>query len=336
MKVSIIIPIFNVESCIKRCIDSVINQTYSNIEVILVDDRSSDSSLDIAKMTLENFNFPEERVKFIIHSKNKGVSAARNSGINASTGEALFFLDSDDSISPNCIESLVKTMTRTNADVASAGFQIVTDSSIRESRCIESILDSDGVLKSFLNYKLYIMVWNKLISKSFLVENKLYFKEGIIHEDEIWSFMMASCIKRMATINSITYSYFIRENSIMRSICTKNSIDNILVLRYLTENLSTKSISFQMIKYLDNFIFWRYYGIQASNLSTKDRYKRHQLIAKYHKEYLRIVPHNFTIVKFLSFPYRIGFSLSVTIYRLLKIKNLLISLITRIKEKIHH
>ena len=106
MKVSIIIPIYNVSQYIKRCIDSVISQTYQNIECILVDDYSPDNSIHLAEEIINSYKGAID-FRIIHHTQNEGLSSARNSGTNVATGDYLYYLDSDDEITPGCIEKLL-------------------------------------------------------------------------------------------------------------------------------------------------------------------------------------------------------------------------------------
>ena len=113
MKVSIIIPVYNVEKYLEKCIKSVLNQTYQNLEIILVDDGSKDKSAIIC----DEYMVKDNRIT-VIHKQNGGLSSARNAGIEVATGEAVFFLDSDDYISKECIEKLVKLMKKNSADIS--------------------------------------------------------------------------------------------------------------------------------------------------------------------------------------------------------------------------
>ena len=108
MRVSIIIPVYNVEPYIERCIESVLCQTYRELEVILVDDSSPDCSMDLARKCIDNSNRNKLDIIHLRHDHNLGLSAARNTGIEAATGDYLFFLDSDDWITDNCISLLVQ------------------------------------------------------------------------------------------------------------------------------------------------------------------------------------------------------------------------------------
>ena len=120
-KVSIIIPVYNVEKYITKTIESVINQTYSDIEVILIDDGSEDSSGSICDEYAKN----DDRIK-VFHQENLGVSQARNKGIDISTGDYILFIDSDDYVSNDYIEALINGAIKTNADVCCCGYTCIT------------------------------------------------------------------------------------------------------------------------------------------------------------------------------------------------------------------
>ena len=115
--ISVVVPIYNVEHYLERCLDSIISQTYTNLEIILVDDGSTDRSGAIA----DAYAAKDSRVK-VIHQKNGGLSIARNTGIEACRGEYLLFIDSDDYIAPNMCECLLSHLTEADADIAIGGF----------------------------------------------------------------------------------------------------------------------------------------------------------------------------------------------------------------------
>ena len=108
MNVSVIIPIYNVEQYIEECIASVAAQTYKDFDIIAINDCSTDSSLEILRECIDKYNIPKDRISIIDHERNRGISAARNTGILHSTAEYVYFLDSDDTITPDCLEKLVK------------------------------------------------------------------------------------------------------------------------------------------------------------------------------------------------------------------------------------
>lgn len=234
MTVSIIIPIYNVEQYIERCIISVINQTYRQLEVILVDDCSPDNSMSLARQLVDKSTNKEGlKFKFIKREKNGGLSAARNMGIKAATGDYFYLLDSDDEITPICIERLATLAQKYK------GVNIVHGNTwcnndryawldISKKRFPEFSNDREWIKKQYVNidYNLkdYIPViaCNKLYNREWFVNNQLWFKEGIIHEDEHWRIMFWKYIDSTAFTNVITYKYYIREGSIVTSAKTKD------------------------------------------------------------------------------------------------------------------
>lgn len=216
--VSIIIPIYQVEQYIGECIDSVLSQTYRNLEVILVDDCTPDRSMEIARKQIEKSPFSQEmKFCYIRHDHNRGLSAARNTGIREANGDYLYFLDSDDSIDPKTIELLINSIGYSQMCIAGVRKYNVSNM----SDVVEHILDDNlykghmSVANSLYNGKWYVMAWNKLVRRDFIIGNNLFFEEGIIHEDEIWSNILACVATSIVTISPVTYNYRQRTNSIV-------------------------------------------------------------------------------------------------------------------------
>lgn len=224
IKVSIIIPVYNVAPYVKRCLDSVFAQTYKNIEILIIDDCGTDNSIEIVKdLTLKEKI--ENDIRIIHHPHNKGLSVARNTGIKESTGDFLYFLDSDDEITPECIELLLnETLTQT-PDFVIADYNCIGNNVPMPPLSInrKTISGSSEILKLFREQKWYVMAVNKLIRKSFIISNELFFKENIIHEDILWSFLLACNATVIKVIKDKTYNYYIREDSITESIKVQNN-----------------------------------------------------------------------------------------------------------------
>ena len=219
MKVSIIIPVYNVSAYIERCIESVMNQTYKDIECIIVDDASPDDSIAKCEKMIADYDGP---IKFTIlhHEQNRGLSGARNTGTKASSGEYLFYLDSDDEIKPSCIETLIKPMTEDCTIDLVQGNHVDEENGQeicyhkRESPIYISI--NDDVYKEYYIYHHFISTaWNKLIKRSYIEKYKLYFQEGLLHEDFLWFYYVMKHLERAYICRDITYIYRIRPNSIM-------------------------------------------------------------------------------------------------------------------------
>ena len=275
MKISIIIPVYNVEPFIERCLKSVAEQSYKNIEVIIIDDCSPDNSMALAETFISNS--PQKNIFRIIHHKeNGGLSAARNTGIKASKGDYLFFLDSDDYLPSDAIDVLAQKSHKGKADFIVGNYTIKgLQRNTPKLKLDDCTLSSKNLIqKSFKERLFFIMAWNKMIRRDFIISNNLFFEEGIIHEDDIWSFKTAFAAECVTIVNHITYYYCIQQNSItgipsQRSLdcrlkVTKILFDLISSTNYLRKNRwaylffeESKSLYFDRILYFSkdsNFI----------------------------------------------------------------------------------
>jgi len=223
MFVSIIIPIYNVESYIADCLQSVMDQTMTEgVECILVDDCGQDNSMQIAEQMIAEY---KGNIQFSIlhHEHNKGLSFARNTGIKAAKGEYVYFLDSDDEITSDCLEKLTKPLLSLNYDVIIGDYTI--DGEPKYTQKLQmSNGDSyfgDDIRYSYNSGKWMQTAWNKLYSTEFIKRENLLFKEGLIHEDELWSLEVASVAKSLTAVKRVTYIYRIRGNSITTSFSGK-------------------------------------------------------------------------------------------------------------------
>lgn len=211
--VTIICPFYNVEKFIKRCIESVLNQTYQHIELILIDDCGVDSSLDIVKSLVLN-NTSEKSVRLISHEHNKGVGEARNTGIQYSTGDYLFFLDSDDFLFPYSIELLVDLSNRNMVDVVGGSYQI-TDSGQDDFRIYSGMYYGEEVIKAFYYLKKWDCVcWNLLIKTSVIKDHYITFPQLKYSEDVFFLFQLYLHVKSILLIPDITYVYEKNQTSI--------------------------------------------------------------------------------------------------------------------------
>lgn len=237
MKVSIIIPIYNVEKEIERCLESVLKQDHPKIEIILVNDCTPDSSIILAKQIIKNSTVLTQTI-FVEHTVNQGLSAARNSGIKASSGDYLFFLDSDDALSHRgVISSLIALNNkddREKYEVIIGNYQQISGDDkvlgMQKDYDLQSQLD---VYSAYAKGDLSITAWGRLIQRSFVVDNQLYFKEGIYHEDELWSFKVFRLAKRVRSTSSVVYDYYERIGSISFEIKEKNVTDLNIVIEEL-------------------------------------------------------------------------------------------------------
>lgn len=216
-KISIIVPVYNVEQYLEKCINSVLNQTYSNIEVILVDDGSTDSSGNIC----DKYSLIDRRVS-VIHKCNGGLSSARNAGLSSSTGDFIGFVDSDDWISNDMYEYLYSLLIKSNADVVSASYVKTVDPylNFNNSYCEHLITGSSNILKYFfssdiMNQNNDYPVWTKLYKREFFSNTK--FPEGKIYEDIIMNYNILQKCNIYVKSSKLVYAYYQRPMSITKS-----------------------------------------------------------------------------------------------------------------------
>lgn len=226
--ISVIIPVYNVERYLLECIDSVLSQSYKNIEIILVDDGSTDSSSLICDQIKEK----SDKV-VVIHKQNGGLSDARNAGIQAATGEYILFLDSDDFWDDkNAVFNLVNRVTKTQADVLNFSYKKYyadTNKKVPYFSGLDPMPEGVNTLYdqlSFLTEKgLYIAsACNKMIRRS-IFSKDLFFREGTFSEDIEWCAKLMATAKSMDFICENFYCYRQRESSISHTINTKKCED---------------------------------------------------------------------------------------------------------------
>ena len=282
-KVSIIIPVFNVENYLERCLKSIINQTFKDIEIIIINDGSTDKSLEICKKFAES----DKRI-ILISQKNKGVSAARNTGINIATGKYLSFVDSDDFITPDMIEFLLTNIEKHDADISSCGMY---DCYIQNNNKIKKICNknknnhgminsSEALQEIFINGKVSLFVYDKLYKKK-LFDN-LRFSENIIYED-------AEIMPKIITkSNKIFYSfkpkyYYLRhENSLTSSKFREKDLDIIKVSKKNLEFI--KKNHNYALKQAEFRFFWSYLALIDKIIWSDANFDEFENILKFVKK----------------------------------------------------
>lgn len=237
-KVSVIVPMYNVGKYITQCIESILNQTYSNIEVILVDDGSPDNSGKIA----DQYAVKDERVK-VIHKQNAGVSAARNTGIDAAMGDYICFSDGDDYVMPNYVEHLLKLCVDNDAEVAYTIDMFTTFHKEQVSNHFSQVISSEDATENILCYKVPIGVYSKMFKRSFLNEHKLRFLEDV-YIGEGFNFNTA-CFQRAnkVVISSEKIYFYRRDNdaSAMTSFKEAKCLMALKAIDIIKENLIIKT-----------------------------------------------------------------------------------------------
>jgi glycosyltransferase, group 2 family protein len=239
MKISIIVPMYQVEQYLAICLKSITDQTMTDgVECILVDDCGSDRSLFIAKDFIEHYQ-GNVLFRIVEREKNGGLSAARNSGIDVASGEYVYFLDSDDEITPNCLEimwSLVEKYGKVNL-VQGAFFEDEKYANSISNIKFPEFCTCQAEIKTFLLQYLGDIVGaqSRLINLSFLKEHHLYFEEGIIHEDNLWTFFLSKYVRTMAYCDVCTYYHRYNPNSITGNV---NVIKETIAYKHIIQTCS--------------------------------------------------------------------------------------------------
>lgn len=223
IKVSVIIPVYNVESYLDECLDSVCKQTLTNIEILCINDGSTDNSLHI----LQKFAEQDNRI-IIINQENQGASHARNVGIQHAKGEYIYFLDSDDYLAHEALETLVNTMDTRDLEILLFNANVISEEGVEEKwlRKEEKIYTrihkypseckGEDLFRQMIDNKEYITsVPIQLVTREFLEDNSLMFYEGIIHEDELFVFKCLLLAIRAGYIDNTFYFRRVRHNSVM-------------------------------------------------------------------------------------------------------------------------
>lgn len=223
--ISIIIPVYNVEKYLNRCVVSVLAQTYSDFEVILVDDGSPDNS----GVMCDSFAEKDKRIK-VIHRENGGLSAARNSGLAVADGEYVYFLDSDDFIHPQCLEIHLKSLLETDSDISIAKFEkfdVETDISLQDYTSDYSVTPMKNVdaLARLAGEVEFVIACNKLYKKSLF--DKILFPEGKVHEDEFVAHHLLYKAQRVVFSDAVLYFYFQNSSGITNSKYNAKRLDAI-------------------------------------------------------------------------------------------------------------
>ncbi|MBO6205653.1 MAG: glycosyltransferase [Lachnospiraceae bacterium] len=273
--VSVIIPVYNVEAYLKECIESVLSQTYQNLDIIIVDDGSTDRSGEMCD------DIVDERVR-VVHQANAGLSAARNHGIELAKGEIISFIDSDDVISHYMIENMAKAMVRENVDIVCCDYTRRCEELWQGSECIGDRLSKEYAISHFLDDKGYRpFAWNKLYRIELF--KRIRYPVGEYYEDIKTTYMLMKEATSVYYIHAALYYYRQRSDAITGTKDSGCSYDRVNALNTVMRDCkryNKKIYNKLMLGYVVNYLYYINSAIRGGKNTTADIYKVSRLIRK--------------------------------------------------------
>lgn len=228
MKVSVIIPLYNAEQYIGRCLESIVNQSYKDVEIILVDDVSTDSSLAVA----ESYEKEHPSIKILRHTVNKGSMISRRDGYMAATGECLMYVDADDALMPDAVEKLVRKQMETNADIVLANAVKIYVSGRRE-KLVDVLPEKPtnvDFLRALLKEETRRCLWGRLYRTALFRDYKLINIDGMtIYEDACLLFQVAVNANVIVAIKDVVYGYYENKASVTQRVYGKKQVESIII-----------------------------------------------------------------------------------------------------------
>lgn len=284
-KISIIIPVYNVEIYLRKCLDSICSQTYKNIEMIVVDDGSTDGSAAIC----DEYAQKDSRIK-VIHKLNGGLSSARNAGLDVAKGEYILFVDSDDYIEREMVQRLYEALKSTGADMSLCNYRKVNSNKKNQFEASRDISDQcmDEAVYWHKLYETdgtgYVVAWNKLYRRQ-LWEN-LRYPEGKINEDEYVLHEILSQCQTITGCSFVGYNYLERDGSIMSYRRKKANFDVfdawLRRIAYFKKNAMYQEMQIQLSEYCLELI------IRCHTCKTSEEKKKYREYTKRYKELYRM------------------------------------------------
>lgn len=292
-KVSIIVPIYNVEECLEKCIESILRQSYTDIEVILVNDGSTDNSGDICT----KYAKADSRVKYV-KQENGGVSGARNKGLDVATGRYIAFVDSDDVINVDFIKTLYELLIKEKADISACAHCTISD--YNEVDINDTKTDNVNIYE--LNNELMsnkelavkhtnqlICLWNKLYKKELF--DGIRFPEGKVFEDMYVYYKILDKSKKTIYMDRVLYYYYMRDNSISHENFSVKRLYMVEACQEQIEYFKVRNNQKRVEVAIDMYIYWLRWCIDEMKKSNVDCYneiKSYRIRFRKYVKYLRI------------------------------------------------
>ncbi|MBR1735150.1 MAG: glycosyltransferase family 2 protein [Alphaproteobacteria bacterium] len=276
INISVIVPIYNSEKYLKRCLHTLVNQTLRDIEIICVNDGSTDKSAEI----LNEYVQADKRI-IVINNENLGISASRNAGLKVAQGEYIGFVDSDDWIDMDFFEQLYKAAKQYDADAVCSSIKRCYES----GKCIdkfkiqqEAVLTATADKYKFLEIPKKCYLWNKIYKTSELNRQKLTFKENIdMCEDVFFSIRFFYASKKLVAVPNVNYYYWVNNTSISRTANDKNQLDKLAARADFIKFSRERHIICDEQFYVKRKIFYKLFGIPLLKIYEWETIKKYYL-----------------------------------------------------------
>lgn len=276
VKVSIIVPVYNVEKYLDRCLNSLVNQTLKNIEIIVVNDGSTDNSQSVIDSYVKKY---PKKVKAFI-TKNGGQGSARNYGLSKSIGEYVGYVDSDDYVELNMYNDMYSIAQKKKSDVVICGCNVVYENSEKVEQSFDRKILNDNKKNAYFGKT---AVWNKLYKKELLVNNNLKFRSNVWYEDFDFTLNLLSVSNRVDYLNKPLYNYLIRKGSTMNN---SNIERNLEIMLAFDEVKNNSKIDKDILEYLaiEHLLLAASTRVINADAPFVDRVKIIKKLKKYMKE----------------------------------------------------
>lgn len=290
MNLSIIIPVYNVSGYIQRCLESILSQACKLIEIIIVDDCSRDKSIEIARFIVAKYS--NAHVKILVHDKNGGLSAARNTGLRAAKGKYIWFIDSDDYIVDNCIKDLLDYLSVRDADIIQFDYIChKKEKEIRIERWDEYRTGNFTGIDCIVNGDNFT-AWSNFYLKDFLDINHLSFTEGLLHEDGEFNMRAFTMANKVNYYKKILYNYdCTRDGSIMNTMNLNRPLSYLYYTDTFFSMIEDSIIKGDAIRVVSRIPFAAFQNAfsYASLLTKSDKKYFYNYIMEHKKKYVKLI-----------------------------------------------
>lgn len=274
--ISIILPVYNSEKYIAKCLEALISQTYENIEIICINDGSTDKSLEI----LEEYAKKDSRIK-LISNKNSGPATSRNIGLKNATGEFLMFCDSDDTYRPQMCEKMIEAIKKYDVDFVTCRASVEYEGDIIRLYTANTMTHQLPVginkIESTKINDLSSLLWHKIYRKSIVDKYNITFPDGLECDDVLFNHQYYTVSNRFYEMKDSLYNYLVRHNSIMdnyqKRVCVSKLYDRIRIFEHFNKFLEQNKLKEKKEFYYLNLLFYQYLYAKAVMLTEEEQAK---------------------------------------------------------------